>query len=66
MPGIILFELEDSLNGSISGEVHLTYNIPTMMKTVCSKSQSVVERQRKAMVPMIFKREKKKELNRWR
>lgn len=49
MPEIFLLELGDSLNGSIFGEVHLTYSIPRMLKTGCNKFKSVVERQRKAM-----------------
>lgn len=49
MPGIILLELEDSLNGSISGEVHPTSDIPRMMKNGCNKFQSEVEGQREAV-----------------
>lgn len=49
MPEITLLELENSLNGSIFGEVYPIYNIPRMMKAGCNKFQSVVERLRKAM-----------------
>lgn len=67
MSEIILLELENSLNGSIFGDVYPIYNISRMMKAGCNKFQSVVERLSQAMgeeCPINLEAERKKGLNR--